>query len=191
MNPTYEVLALRYATTDPDRPRRENFMPGMDLHDAPMPLDYYIWVIRGHGRLVVVDTGFGKDAAKERHRTLLHEPAALLKRAGIDAAAVPDVVLTHDTGCVTTLDKSQFAAVAHDRKVGVPVMSDAQFVALAMGAHPYRIVQLHWHGADYRPLLEKMGIDWEARWKEFEGDLDRIRSGETEYLSWEDAEANV
>lgn len=95
MNPTYEVLALRYATTDPDRPRRENFMPGMDLHDAPMPLDYYIWVIRGHGRLVVVDTGFGKDAAKERHRTLLHEPAALLMRAGIDAAAVPDVVLTH------------------------------------------------------------------------------------------------
>lgn len=95
MNPTYEVLALRYATTDPDRPRRENFMPGMDLHDAPMPLDYYIWVIRGHGRLIVVDTGFGKDAAKERHRTLLHEPAALLKRAGIDAAAVPDVVLTH------------------------------------------------------------------------------------------------
>ena len=105
--------------------------------------------------------------------------------------ANPDVVLTHDTGCVTTLDKSQFAAVAHDRKVGVPVMSDAQFVALAMGAHPYRIVQVHWHGADYRPLLEKMGIDWEARWKEFEGDLDRIRSGETEYLSWEDAEANV
>ena len=105
--------------------------------------------------------------------------------------ANPDVVLTHDTGCVTTLDKSQFAAVAHDRKVGVPVMSDAQFVALAMGAHPYRIVQLHWHGADYRPLLEKMGIDWDARWKEFEGDLDRIRSGETEYLSWEDAEANL
>ena len=95
MNPTYEVLALRYATTAPDRPRRENFMPGMDLHDAPMPLDYYVWVIRGHGRLVVVDTGFGTDAAKERHRTLLHEPAALLKRAGIDAAAVPDVVLTH------------------------------------------------------------------------------------------------
>ncbi|MCO5162671.1 MAG: N-acyl homoserine lactonase family protein [Mesorhizobium sp.] len=95
MNPTYEVLAVRYATTAPDRPRRENFMPGMDLHDAPMPLDYYVWVIRGHGRLVVVDTGFGKDAAKERHRTLLHEPAALLKRAGIDAAAVPDVVLTH------------------------------------------------------------------------------------------------
>ncbi|GIT70392.1 MAG: hypothetical protein Ct9H300mP28_02060 [Pseudomonadota bacterium] len=28
----------------------------------------------------------------------------------------PDVTLTHDTGCVTTLDKSQFAAQAHKRK---------------------------------------------------------------------------
>ncbi|MEL0181309.1 MAG: heterodisulfide reductase-related iron-sulfur binding cluster, partial [Deltaproteobacteria bacterium] len=49
----------------------------------------------------------------------------------------PDVVLTHDTGCVTTLDKSQFAAQAHKSNVGIPVMSDAQFAALAMGAHPY------------------------------------------------------
>ena len=27
----------------------------------------------------------------------------------------PDVTLTHDTGCVTTLDKSQFAAQAHKK----------------------------------------------------------------------------
>ena len=46
--------------------------------------------------------------------------------------ANPDLTVTHDTGCVTTLDKSQFAAKAHDRKVGVPVLSDAQVAALAM-----------------------------------------------------------
>jgi glyoxylase-like metal-dependent hydrolase (beta-lactamase superfamily II) len=95
VDPTYEVLALRYATTDPGRPRRENFMPGMDLHDGPMPLDYYIWVIRGHGRVVVVDTGFGEVAAKERGRTLRHDPVALLDRIGVDAATVSDVILTH------------------------------------------------------------------------------------------------
>ncbi|MEC9343316.1 MAG: N-acyl homoserine lactonase family protein [Pseudomonadota bacterium] len=95
MTPTYEVLALRYAVSNPDRPRRENFMPGMDLHDAAMPLDYYIWVIRGHGRLVVVDTGFGRDAAQERGRVLLHEPADLLAAVNVDAARVRDVVLTH------------------------------------------------------------------------------------------------
>jgi heterodisulfide reductase subunit B len=105
--------------------------------------------------------------------------------------AKPDVVLTHDTGCVTTLDKSQFAAQVHKKKVGVPVMSEAQFAALAMGAHPYRVCQLHWHAADYRPLLEKMGIDWRERWREFEEDLERIQRGEKEYLTWEDVDAEV
>ncbi len=99
----------------------------------------------------------------------------------------PDVTITHDTGCVTTLDKSQFSAQAHGRNVGVPVMSDAQFAALAMGAHPYRVCQLHWHTTDYTALLEKMGIDWQAAWAEFEEDLARIESGEAEYLTWEDA----
>ena len=103
--------------------------------------------------------------------------------------ANPDVTLTHDTGCVTTLDKSQFAAKAKGFNVGIPVMSDAQFAALAMGAHPYRVCQLHWHGADYRPLLEKMGIDWKACWAEFEEDLAKIKEGKQEFLTWEDADA--
>src|SRR5277367_387784 len=42
--PTYEVLALRYATQN--RSARENFI-ATDTHDALMPLDYFIWVIRG------------------------------------------------------------------------------------------------------------------------------------------------
>ena len=100
--------------------------------------------------------------------------------------ADPDVTLTHDTGCVTTLDKSQFAAQAHGRNVGIPVMSDAQFAALAMGAHPYMICQLHWHGVDMKPLMEKMGIDHRAAWAEFEEAAKKIESGEQEFLTWED-----
>jgi len=34
------------------------------------------------------------------------------------------------------LDKSQFAARGHERNVGLAVLSEAQFAALAMGAHP-------------------------------------------------------
>jgi heterodisulfide reductase subunit B2 len=103
--------------------------------------------------------------------------------------ANPDVVLTHDTGCVTTLDKSQFAAQAHGKNVGVPVMSEAQFAALAMGAHPYKVCQLHWHSTDYRPLLEKMGIDWQQAWAEFERDADKLRRGDQQFLTWEDVDA--
>ncbi|NUM45651.1 MAG: heterodisulfide reductase subunit B [Anaerolineales bacterium] len=113
--------------------------------------------------------------------------ATLRKIEVMKEEANPDVVITHDTGCVTTLDKSQFATgVAHGANVGVPVMSDAQFAALAMGAHPYKVCQLHWHSTDYRPLLEKMGIDHKAAWAEFEEELERLKRGEVQYLTWED-----
>ena len=102
--------------------------------------------------------------------------------------ANPDLVLTHDTGCVTTLDKSQFAAQAHGRKVNIPVLSDAQFAALAMGAHPYKVGQLHWHGVDNKAVMEKMGIDHEKAWGEFQEQVKRIEAGEIEFMSWEDAE---
>ncbi|MEX2556474.1 MAG: heterodisulfide reductase-related iron-sulfur binding cluster [Actinomycetota bacterium] len=115
--------------------------------------------------------------------------ATLRKIQVMKDEADPDVTLTHDTGCVTTLDKSQFAAKAHGITASIPVMSDAQFAALAMGAHPYKVCQLHWHNADYRPLLEKMGIDWRQAWAEFEKDVKRLEDGEIEYLSWEDVDA--
>lgn len=93
--PNYEVLALRYATTAPDRPRHENFFPGMDLHEGAMPLDYFIWLIRGEGSTIVVDTGFGLTQAAKRKRQLLHDPIDLLARAGVRADEVSDVILTH------------------------------------------------------------------------------------------------
>ncbi len=105
--------------------------------------------------------------------------------------ANPDVVITHDTGCVTTLDKSQFSGKAHDFRVGVPVLSDAQFAALALGAHPFRVLQLHWHSSDWRPFLDKIGLDWQPYWKEFEDDLAKIRSGEKEGVTWADADAPI
>ncbi len=115
--------------------------------------------------------------------------ATLRKIEVMKEEANPDVVLTHDTGCVTALDKSQFAAQAHDRKVGVPVMSEAQFAALAMGAHPFKVCQLHWHSTNYRPLLEKMGIDWEAAWEEFEAEMKELDENSRPYLTWADVDA--
>lgn len=110
--PHYEVLALRYATTDINRPRHENFFPGMDLHDGAMPLDYFIWAIRGEGRVIVVDTGFGEAAAKARKRILLHEPADLLRRASIEPNDVTDVILTHlhydHAGGISDFPKARF-----------------------------------------------------------------------------------
>jgi len=93
--PGFRVLALRYATTGPGRSRHENFVSQVDLHDAPMPMDYFIWAIQSETKTIVVDTGFGARAAGRRNRVLLHEPKEILAMAGIDAASVEDVVLTH------------------------------------------------------------------------------------------------
>ncbi|HBY93985.1 MAG TPA: heterodisulfide reductase subunit B [Chloroflexi bacterium] len=117
--------------------------------------------------------------------------AVLRKIEVMKNEADPDLVVTHDTGCVTTLDKSQFAAKAHERKVGVPVLSDAQVAAMSMGAHPFRVLQLHWHSSDWRPLMEKLGIDWRQHWHEFEADLEAIRRGEKPGLTWADADTPI
>lgn len=90
--PAYEVYALKYAT----RPARRsaNFVGG-DPHDAPMPLDYYVWVVRNADRLVLVDTGFFQDMADKRHRTLLRTPVQALELIGITATDVRDIIITH------------------------------------------------------------------------------------------------
>src|SRR5688572_23123945 len=91
--PAYKVYALRYATMAA-RYRRDNFI-FTDAHDAPMPIDYFIWAIVGGGRAIVVDTGFDKAEGERRGRTFLRDQAELLQVIGIDASAVKDVVITH------------------------------------------------------------------------------------------------
>ena len=91
----YEVHAIRYARHE--RPAADNFLSrsAVDAHDGPMPLDYFIWVLRGEGRTIVVDTGFGEAAARQRGRQLLIHPIEALRRFGVDPATVEDVVITH------------------------------------------------------------------------------------------------
>ena len=88
----YEVYAIRYATVA--RKRAENFMV-YDPHEGPMPMDYFIWVIRGAGRTIVVDTGFNREAAAQRKREFLRCPIESLRQLGIEPQAVADVILTH------------------------------------------------------------------------------------------------
>ena len=90
-----------------------------------------------------------------------------------------DVAITSDTGCVTTLDKSQWIARAHGDAIQLPVLADVQFAALAMGAHPYKIVQIHWHAASAEALLRKMGIDGPKAKEEFRQYVEELKNGAT------------
>ena len=91
-DPVYEVYAVKYAHHE--RRSHENFLGG-DAHDVPMPLDYFVWLIRGGGREIVVDTGFSAAMAKKRRRNHLRCPTEGLRLLGCDAAQVRDVVITH------------------------------------------------------------------------------------------------
>jgi glyoxylase-like metal-dependent hydrolase (beta-lactamase superfamily II) len=88
----YEVYALKYAHHA--RRRAENFIGG-DPHDGPMPLDYFVWLVRGNGREIVIDTGFSAAMALKRGREHLRCPTEALRTLGCDASAVKDVVVTH------------------------------------------------------------------------------------------------
>jgi len=93
--PQYEVYAIKYAHHE--RRASENFIGGVpqDAHDGPMPLDYFVWLLRGGGREVVVDLGFSAAMAAKRGRDHLRCPTAGLRLLNCDPLLVKDVVITH------------------------------------------------------------------------------------------------
>ncbi|VAV94977.1 Heterodisulfide reductase subunit B like protein HTH_1882, partial [hydrothermal vent metagenome] len=93
-----------------------------------------------------------------------------------------DVMIGHDTGCITTLDKNQWIGQAEGKNYDLPVIADVQFAALVCGAHPYKIVQSHWHASSTEKLFEKLGIDWQAKKVEFEQYLKQVEAGNQENL---------
>jgi glyoxylase-like metal-dependent hydrolase (beta-lactamase superfamily II) len=88
----YEVYAIKYAHHA--RRASENFIGG-DPHDGPMPLDYFVWLVRGQGRTLLVDTGFSAAMAAKRGREHLRCPTEGLRLLGAPAAQIEDVVITH------------------------------------------------------------------------------------------------
>lgn len=108
--PVYEVFALRYAHVE--RVRRDNFIETHDAHDLPMPMDYFVWVIRSPERVYLVDTGFNQSAADARGRTLLRCPIHALEALNLQPSDIEDVIITHmhydHAGNVDLLPRARF-----------------------------------------------------------------------------------
>jgi heterodisulfide reductase subunit B2 len=135
-------------------------------------IDYRTWYdCCGFGfRHIISEREFTRSFAIDRKIRVVQEEA----RA--------DVMIGHDTGCITTLDKNQWIGKATGKPVDVPVLADAQFAALVCGAHPYKIVQSHWHASSTEKLMEKLGIDWQAAKADFESYLKEVSAGKIESL---------
>ena len=88
----YELYAVKYA--EHARSARENFV-FQDIHDGPMPLDYYVWVATSPEKTFVIDIGFDQATGARRDRHVLRHPADALGMLGIEAAKVEQVVITH------------------------------------------------------------------------------------------------
>jgi glyoxylase-like metal-dependent hydrolase (beta-lactamase superfamily II) len=88
----FEVYAVRYATREA---RSGDHFHGGDPHDAPMPIDYFVWAAVSPEHTVIVDAGFTAKVAAKRGREHLRCPTKGLRELGIDCARVPCVILTH------------------------------------------------------------------------------------------------
>ncbi len=89
----WQVYALRYAH-NPAAKRSTNFIGG-DPHDAPMPLDYFVWAMKSGDRTIVLDTGFDEAMGVKRGRQFLQSPAVGLNAIGVRPDQVGDVILSH------------------------------------------------------------------------------------------------
>ncbi|MFN3746502.1 MAG: N-acyl homoserine lactonase family protein [Hyphomicrobiaceae bacterium] len=93
MSETYEILAVKYGEMT-NRTRADNFMHPDD-HAAPMPIDYFVFVVRNKNRTILVDVGFDHKEAALRGRKIDLEPREALQRIGIDADKLDTVIITH------------------------------------------------------------------------------------------------
>lgn len=89
---SYDVYAIKYAQSI--RPSREYYL-GHDPHDGPHPIYYYVWLIRGQGRTILVDTGFDAARAIARKRDFGRCPTAGLASLNIAPEDVDTVIVTH------------------------------------------------------------------------------------------------
>jgi len=140
----YEILALKYGEHTA-RKRFEAFIAADD-HDAPYPLDYFVWVVRNGQRTIVVDTGFETREAARRGRELQRSPAEALALLGIDAAQIDDVVVTHlhydHAGTLDAFPKARFHLQAAEMVYATgPCMCHAHLRAPFTADHICAMVQ--------------------------------------------------
>ncbi len=89
----WTVHAVKYADRNA-RTRADSFIFD-DNHDAPHAMDYYMWVLRGGGRTILVDTGYDAGEAEARGRPIVLDPHSALAPLGIAPDQIDTLIVTH------------------------------------------------------------------------------------------------
>ena len=91
--PQYEIYAIRYATL-PGFPVSE-LVPDAGA-DRKLDIAMMIWLIRGNGRNVLLDSGFYHDRFfKDWHVNNFVKPSEMLKPLGLKPEDITDVIISH------------------------------------------------------------------------------------------------
>ncbi|MEP1200488.1 N-acyl homoserine lactonase family protein [Tateyamaria sp.] len=90
---TWEIYAIKYGDRG-GRTRVDSFIFD-DNHDAPHAIDYYMWLIRGQGRNILVDTGYDMEEATARGRPIRLDPVEALKPFDLTPQDITEIIVTH------------------------------------------------------------------------------------------------
>ncbi|MGP3534342.1 N-acyl homoserine lactonase family protein [Microbacterium sp. RD1] len=91
----YEVVIVRYGTRSTVRSEVYLNYPLYGEDDAPIEMDYFIWVVRNAVRTILVDTGFSPRGGERRGRATLIAPPDAWRALGVTPEQAPLIVLTH------------------------------------------------------------------------------------------------
>jgi len=130
----FDVTAVRYGSLSAPKSQLYHRFESYGEADSIVEMDYYFWLLRDGEQTVVVDTGFDPAVAARRGRTCLIDPIEALRMLGVDAAAVPTVVLTHfhydHVGNIGAFESAQFIAPADELAFWTsPIARRSQFAA--------------------------------------------------------------
>ena len=89
----WEVFAVKYADRNA-RQRGDSFIFD-DNHDAPHPMDYFMWLLRRGDELILVDTGYDANEAESRDRPIRLDPVAALAPLGVTPEDITQLIVTH------------------------------------------------------------------------------------------------
>jgi len=94
--PNYEIYAIRYGTS-PHRKRYNNCVVchDQDVHEMPMPMDFFVWVIRNEDTVIMVDTGSRDWKCRDRGHDYIRCPIESLSALNIKPEDVQHVIVTH------------------------------------------------------------------------------------------------
>ena len=90
---TWEVHAIKYADRNA-RTRADSFIFD-DHHDAPHPMDYFMWLLRRGDEVILVDTGYDDAEAASRDRPIRLNPTEALAPFKLRAEDITQVIVTH------------------------------------------------------------------------------------------------